>query len=108
MRCSLRVLVGDLVKSLVGPHDIPLSFYVAGGTSINDFVERWGQHRRRNRFDLHRRGTAPADYGHIEKVMRFLTLTLKRHWSLRALLHRLHGVPIKRGSLVKIDQFTAA
>jgi hypothetical protein len=94
--------------SLVGSHNIPRSFHVAGGTSINNFIKRRGQHCRGNRFDLHRRVTTPADYGHLQKVMRFLTFTLKRHWSLRAFLHWLHGVPVKRGSLVKIDQFTAA
>jgi hypothetical protein len=61
---------------------------VAGWTSINNLVKRGGRHCRHNRLDFHRRVTAPTDYGHI-KVVRFLTLILKRHCSPRAFLYRL-------------------
>src|SRR5580700_3576207 len=85
--CSAKMLErkslqSEAICALVGPHDGLLSFDVAGGTAIDNLVERRGQHCRRNRFDLHRRATAPADYGH-RNVMRFLMFTLKRHRSLR-------------------------
>jgi len=53
------------VAALVGPHNGPLSFIVAGRTAINNLVKRWGQQCRCDRFDLHhRRVTAPTDYRH--------------------------------------------
>jgi hypothetical protein len=42
--CRRCALIGGFAESLLGPHDIPLSFYVAAGTSINNFVKRRGQH----------------------------------------------------------------
>jgi hypothetical protein len=69
--------------SLVVPQNGLPSFYVAGGTPINDLVKQWKRHCWHYRLDLHRRVTAPADFRYI-KVTRFLTLILERHCRLRA------------------------
>jgi hypothetical protein len=67
---------GQTGLRLVGPLNGALSFVVATRTAINDLVKQGGQHYRLNRFDLHRRITAPTAYVH-GKIIRFLTFAQK-------------------------------